>query len=150
MFFDFESGLGLRTLFLFLPSIILTSPQFSKKIPAKLLSISWWTFCCNRPFSCQFWLGNITYYQELKTLAASSKFPNGSIIWEGNKGLCTYGQYSIQLATIRAQKLTSWGHKWISIKFHHILLFFRYYSFPGYLFSKSFWHNVRRPIRVRN
>ena len=43
MFFDFELGLGLGTLFLFFPSIIPASPQFSKKnhyIPANLLSLS--------------------------------------------------------------------------------------------------------------
>ena len=91
---------------------------------------------CNKPFSCQFWLGDITqiiknwkHWLRVQNLPVRQSF-------ERAKKVCVLGYMASSctalsnFTTICIQKLTSWGHpKWMSLKCHYLLLLFWHYSY---------------------
>ena len=144
-------NIGLRTLFLFLPWLLLFYSSILNKIhyysskPALLFSLSWWIILTGR-FLANF--GNITQIIEnWKRWLRVHNIPVDQSFWEGNKGLCTrlYGQYCScaalsNFATIHMQSKTFFlGPPKVNIikmllLFHPALFLFLY----AYYYSQNY------------
>ena len=150
-----KSSVGLRTLFLFLSSIILFLNSQKNSLlffqTCSIILAVMMSICCNRPFSCQFWLGDITQIvKNQKHWLRIQNLPIGQSFERATKA-CVLGYMASSCAalsnfTMMRSKILLPGatqNEYATTSFYYSSIIAIPECLP--LFSKLFWHNVHRP-----